>query len=391
MKKQKIYEQSILMGFLSVIFLLLLSITVQAAPLGTIVFQDTFTVDGVERQYGGTLNATTVEGAMVDWKAPGGLVFTDISGEDVVSANAQSNSALIDADLALIGGTVKIEADVMPLGTAADDPDRTDWVALGFQPGNTSTDHGGAGLWMLFRGNGGYQIFQNGTSTQYGDGSIDGYVQGQIVNMSITYDSAADTATFMIDDEVILSQDMAGTGFLEAQKRPFIIIYDGGQYFDNFTVSMDGGVLPPMTNLQSPADNAVQVEVNPEMSWTLVFPIDQALTYDVYLDPNETYVTDLDPSALVSSQQSGLSYVPESPLDHETTYFWRVVPYVDGELDESSASGIHSFITKPEVQKWFDTAWMSDDDLDLSAGKVYTHKVKFNAASEDFATTVLGD
>ena len=33
---------------------------------------------------------------------------------------------------------------------------------------------------------------------------------------------------------------------------------------------------------------------------------------------------------------------------------------------------------------------MHDEDLDLSAGKIYTHKVNFNAPSEVYPTSVLG-
>ena len=33
---------------------------------------------------------------------------------------------------------------------------------------------------------------------------------------------------------------------------------------------------------------------------------------------------------------------------------------------------------------------MTDDDLLLSAGKVYTHKVKFNANDENYVANVLG-
>jgi len=160
--------------------------SVGAAPLETIVYQDGFTVDGVERQYGEILNLTTIEGSLLKWIAPGSMVFADINGEDVVYAASRNGaSAVINADLSLVGGVVKVEADVMPLGNRADDTTRGDWVAIGFQPGQASTGHGGAGLWMLFRGNGGYQIFRTGTQNLLADGAIAGYVQWRFLRSTI--------------------------------------------------------------------------------------------------------------------------------------------------------------------------------------------------------------
>ncbi len=253
--------------------------SVGAAPLETIVYQDGFTVDGVERQYGEILNLTTIEGSLLKWIAPGSMVFADINGEDVVYAASRNGaSAVINADLSLVGGVVKVEADVMPLGNRADDTTRGDWVAIGFQPGQASTGHGGAGLWMLFRGNGGYQIFRTGTQNLLADGAIAGYVQGQVANISITYDSESKVAVFAVDDQVIHTRDLTDTDFVDAAKRPFIITYDAAQWFDNFTVSMEGGVLPVVIAQQYPANNAVQVAVNAELAWAPVFPLVNDLT-----------------------------------------------------------------------------------------------------------------
>jgi len=218
------------------------------------------------------------------------------------------------------------------------------------------------------------------------DGAIAGYVQGQVANISITYDSESKVAVFAVDDQVIHTRDLTDTDFVDAAKRPFIITYDAAQWFDNFTVSMEGGVLPVVIAQQYPANNAVQVAVNAELAWAPVFPLVNDLTFDVYMDPNEARVAGLDPSVLVSAQQAGLTYAPQ--LDYETTYYWRVVPYIDGEPNQPTA--VHSFLTEYEVQKWSHLAWQSDEDLDLSLGKIYTHKVKFNAAGETFSTRVLG-
>ncbi|MBE0536059.1 MAG: hypothetical protein IH624_10355 [Phycisphaerae bacterium] len=360
--------------------------SVGAAPLETVIYQDGFTVDGVERQYGGNLNLTTIEGAMLKWNAPTSMVFSEINGQDVVYAASRNGaSAVINADLSLVGGTVKIESDVMPLGTRADDALKDDWVAIGFQPGQSSVGHGGASLWMLFRGNGGYQVFRLGTANLLANGSVAGYAQGQVAHISVTYDADTHVATFAVDDQVIHTQDVSGTEFVDAAKRPFIITYDASQWFDNYTVSMEGGVLPVVTVLESPA-NSVQVPVDTQLSWAAAFPVVQDLTFDVYLDPNEARVTSLDSSALVSSQQSGFSYAVA--LDYETRYYWRVVPYIDGEPNQPTE--VRNFLTEYEVQKWTSVPWMTDADLDLSVDKVYTHAVEFNSVNEAFATRVKG-
>lgn len=356
-----------------------------AAPLGTIIYQDGFTVDGVQRQYGGVLNGTAVEtvpeGMDRNWIAPGGLVFAEINGEDVVYANAGSTSAFLDFDLTSAGSTIKVEADVMSVGNT----NLSNWVAIGFQPGQASTGHGGAGLWMLFRGNGGYQIFLNGTSTLFlSVDSTPGYTQGDITNISITYNQNTHVATFAINEEVVHTENLSTTTFPAAAKRPFIITYDAGQYFDNYTVSMEGP-FPVRTLLEGPRDGKLNVPVDGELSWSLLFPVEGDVTFDVYVDPNALKVESLDTSALVSVQQAASTYVPDPVLEYETTYFWRVVTNVNGEPNQSS--GLRRFTTDYEDPHWTDASWTSDADSGISAGKTYTHAINLRGAA--FGTVVV--
>lgn len=363
---------------------------VNAAPLGTIIYQDGFTVDGVERQYGGNLNLTTIEGALLKWVAPNGMIFSSINGQDVVSSTVQnSNGAVINSDLSLVGGTVKVEIDAMPLGTGSADPGRTNWIAIGFQPEATPAwVINPGGISMIFRGNGGYQIFANGGDiTPQNPTPVVGYTQGAVADMSITYDSVTNTATFVINGQVVFTSGNLGA-FADKAKRPFVTMYDAGMWFDNFTVSMEGGVLPIMIVPQSPANGAVQLPVDTSLTWAPVFPVAEDLKFDVYLDPNEALVTSLDPSTRVSSQQAGFSYTPAAPLAYETTYYWRILPYINGEPNQPT--DVRNFSTRYEVQKWSHVPWVSDADLDISPGKIYTHKVKFNANSEAWNTRVLG-
>lgn len=363
---------------------------VNAAPLGTIIYQDGFTVNGVERQYGGNLNLTTIEDSLLKWVAPGGMIFSSINGQDVVSSTVQNgNGAVINSDLSLVGGTVKIEIDAMPLGTDPADPDRTNWIAIGFQPEATPAwVINAGGISIIFRGNGGYQIFANGGDITPAEPTpVVGYTQGDVADMSIAYDSATNTATFVINGQVVFTSGNLGA-FADKAKRPFVTMYDAGMWFDNFSVSMEGGVLPVMIVPQSPANGAGQLPVDTSLSWAPVFPVAEELKFDVFLDPNETLVTSLDPSTRVSSQQPGFTYTPAAPLAFEKTYYWRILPYINGEPNQPTE--VRNFSTRYEVQKWSHAPWASDDDLDISPGKIYTHKVKFNAASEAFLTTVKG-
>ena len=104
---------------------------------------------------------------------------------------------------------------------------------------------------------------------------LDGYVQGDVANMSVTYDQVTHIVSFAIDEQVVHTEEIGATDFPAAAKHPFIITYDGGQYFDNYTVSMEGGVLPVVTVLQSPTNNALQVDISPELSWAPAFPVDE--------------------------------------------------------------------------------------------------------------------
>jgi hypothetical protein len=72
-----------------------------------------------------------------------------------------------------------------------------------------------------------------------------------------------------------------------------------------------------------PANNAVEVALNQIISWS---PVLNATSYDVYFSTNQTAVTNLAPSALVSSSQIITSYDPSTLLNADTTYYWKIVP-----------------------------------------------------------------
>ncbi|MBN2512842.1 MAG: LamG domain-containing protein [Sedimentisphaerales bacterium] len=148
------------------------------------------------------------------------------------------------------------------------------------------------------------------------------------------------------------------------------------------------GELPIMIYPASPAnfDGGTMVGIDTVLTWEEGVPGSLAVPmFDVYIDPNETKVTNLDPSTRVSTGQTEYSFDPA--LDWETMYYWRVVTYINGE--PNLATDIRSFKTIWEEEHWSDSAWTNDADSGISVGKVYSHKVNFRE-SEGVATTVNG-
>ncbi len=148
------------------------------------------------------------------------------------------------------------------------------------------------------------------------------------------------------------------------------------------------GDLPIMIYPAGPAnfDGITMVGLDTVLTWEEGIPGSLAVPmFDVYLDPNETKVKNLDPSTRVSTQQTAYSFDPT--LNWETMYYWKVVTYINGE--PNLVTDIRRFKTIWEVEHWSDSAWTSDADSGISMGKVYTHKVNFNA-SEGVSTTVNG-
>jgi hypothetical protein len=157
-----------------------------------------------------------------------------------------------------------------------------------------------------------------------------------------------------------------------------------------FTNRAYAGPLPVQVFPASPANYAVgkRVGLDTELSWIEGIPGSlTAPMFDVYMDPNETFVTNLDSNTLVSPQQSEFSFAPD--LDPGTLYYWQVVPYINGEPNLAAGTQVQSFMTLYDPEHWSGAAWTDDSNSGISAGKVYTHKVNFNA-SEAASTVVNG-
>ncbi|MDX1364879.1 MAG: hypothetical protein R3243_11755 [Arenibacter latericius] len=99
--------------------------------------------------------------------------------------------------------------------------------------------------------------------------------------------------------------------------------------------------LPPDPFTLTAVENgATGVDTSPTLSWEAA--VDQnndAVTYDVYLDTQES------PATKIAENLSALEWVITENLDREATYFWRVVAK-DANNAETESVAIFSFTTR---------------------------------------------
>ena len=159
--------------------------------------------------------------------------------------------------------------------------------------------------------------------------------------------------------------------------------------FDDISLEYSGQL--PLVRLLSPEAyyGGNRIETDALLTWEEVRP--GLLTnpgFDVYLDINEAKVMSLDPAVLVSAKQSDFSFDPE--LDPNTIYYWSVATYLDmDDTEPNMVTEVSSFRTVYADEHWTDSSWTDDSNSGISAGKVYTHKVNFNA-SQAASTVVNG-
>jgi hypothetical protein len=121
----------------------------------------------------------------------------------------------------------------------------------------------------------------------------------------------------------------------------FLGFRTGLSYGSSYIDAVFGPDIRPMTpgtpTLNAPADLAENINEYTSFTWTPAPTGGIALAYDLYCDTNP------EPSTLLATV-GGSSYTCETPLDYETTYYWKVVARNDE--GESEASPIRSFTTR---------------------------------------------
>ncbi|MDD3906380.1 MAG: DUF1573 domain-containing protein [Candidatus Omnitrophica bacterium] len=96
----------------------------------------------------------------------------------------------------------------------------------------------------------------------------------------------------------------------------------------------------PASGATNQANLGTPLEVS--MTWTGSDPQSNPLTYNVYFSDNQELVANLDPSVLISQNQSSSSYTSPA-LGYNKTYYWQVKAIDNTGL--SALSGVWSFTT----------------------------------------------
>ncbi len=139
-----------------------------------------------------------------------------------------------------------------------------------------------------------------------------------------------------------------------------------GSVWSFTTTGAEGNQPPDTPSNPSPSDNATGISTSPALNWTCSDPEEDPLTYDVY------FGTATEPP-LASENQGETSYYP-GMLDHNTTYYWKIVAHDDH--GNSTPGGVWSFTTATFAE----VSWTK-----------HTIDGEFESAMSVYATDVDGD
>jgi len=163
---------------------------------------------------------------------------------------------------------------------------------------------------------GGYIIA--GSTSSYGVGEWDAWLIKTDSNGNKVWDKTFGGAS---DDDGISIQQTSEGGYIIAGATVSYGV--GGEDVWLIKLSLEGSAQntpPNMPSNPSPANHATNVSIDTHLSWTGGDPdTGDTVTYNVYFGTSPTK-----PMAVVSYNQTGTSYAPDS-LAYNTTYYWNIV------------------------------------------------------------------
>jgi len=160
----------------------------------------------------------------------------------------------------------------------------------------------------------GYTTFFNGGIIDNAAGTIFN-VYGLILGPGTVYNpgnlvTISFTAKSTIGNSILDLYDVGVTN--EIEYIP-IVVNDG-------SVTIIGTNNPPNTpNNPNPQDDATNIDINTDLSWTCNDPDDDPLTYNIYLEAN-----DPTPDIIVSQNQTATTYNPTT-MNSNTHYYWTII------------------------------------------------------------------
>lgn len=123
----------------------------------------------------------------------------------------------------------------------------------------------------------------------------------------------------------------------------------------SFETEMRPNTAPTAPVLISPAIGVDQVNLNPKLIWkSSIDAEDDAIVYDVYLDKSTN------PTTKIAESVSDISYLIETVLDAESTYFWRVVARDAFDAETQSERGEFSTLSLVKAVLATDSPGFSD-------------------------------
>ncbi len=157
---------------------------------------------------------------------------------------------------------------------------------------------------------------------------------------------------------------------------------------------------PEKPQLLSPAQNAMDIEIPPTLSWECSDPENDELTYSVYLEEDEGQ-SEL--TSLISNTENKTAKIGD--LDFSTTFLWQIIAS-DGTSNNNSSSEIYKFTTsqdyaEPFIQFYWGRCdkYMSLPDSSLVDGNIrgdilferYNDSLLYSRNAEDTTGVILYD